>query len=180
MYMQELIGAKIGPYQIQKHLARGGMANIYLARNVENETEPLVAIKLVHSSIGEFCERFRREAEEHYILRHDHILPVLAYGESNSWCYLVTPYMEGGTLTHLLDRGPLCVQDATEVFSQLASALHYAHEQGIVHRDIKPSNVLMRDEHYAYLADFGLVKHVGLDTSLTGPDYIMGTPQYMA
>src|SRR5436853_4941137 len=102
--MQELIGMRIGPYQIQKHLARGGMANVYLARNVETESEPLVAIKLVHTSVGEYCERFRREATQHYSLHHDHILPALAYGEIDSWWYLITPYITGGTLTQCLKR----------------------------------------------------------------------------
>src|SRR5262249_32526959 len=105
--MQELIGIKIGPYQIQSHLARGGMANVYLAHNVENEAEPLVAIKLVHTSIKDYSERFRRESKELYTLHHDHILPAFAYGEYNSWCYLVTPYIGGGTLTNRLAHGPL-------------------------------------------------------------------------
>jgi serine/threonine protein kinase len=178
--MQELLGMKIGPYQIQRHLARGGMANIYLARSGETGVESLVAIKLVHTRSGEYYERFRRETQEHSPLQHDHILPVLAYGEFNSWCYLITPYIAGGTLTSRLNDGPLSVQDVTEIFSQLAGALQYAHEQGIIHRDIKPSNILMRDEHYAYLADFGLVEHVGLDASLRASGSLMGTPQYMA
>jgi serine/threonine protein kinase len=178
--MQELIGMKIGPYQIQRHLAHGGMANVYLARSGETGVEPLVAIKLVHTRLGDACERFRRETKVHGTLQHDHILPVLTYGESDSWCYLITPYIAGGTLASRLSRGPLSVQDATEVFAQLAGALHYAHEQGMIHRDIKSSNILMRDEHYAYLADFGLVKPVGLDASLIDSGSLMGTPQYMA
>jgi serine/threonine protein kinase len=180
MGMQELRGMKFGPYQIQSHLANGGMASVYLAHNVETESEPLVAIKLVHTSAGDHCERFRREAKELCALHHDHILPGIAYGEQNSWCYLVTPYIEGGTLTRRLNHEPLSLQEATEIFSQITSALHYAHEQGIIHRDIKSSNVLMRDEHYAYLADFGLVKHIGLDASLTLSGHLLGTPEYMA
>ena len=176
--MQELIEMKIGPYQIQRHLARGGMANVYLARN--SETEQLVAIKLVHASAEDHCERFRREMLELGRLHHHHILPALAYGEYDSWCYLVTPYITGGTLTSLLAKGPLSLQAAGKLFAQLASALHYAHEQGIVHRDIKTSNVLMRDEQYACLADFGLVKRVGFDISLTQAGYLIGTPEYMA
>jgi serine/threonine protein kinase len=176
--MQELIEMKIGPYQIQRHLARGGMANVYLARN--SETEQLVAIKLVHASAEDHCERFRREMLELGRLHHHHILPALTYGEYNCWCYLVTPYIAGGTLTNLLARGPLSLEAAGKLFAQLASALQYAHEQGIVHRDIKPSNVLMRDEQYACLADFGLVKRVGFDINLTQAGYLIGTPEYMA
>ncbi len=176
--MQELIEMKFGPFQIQSHLARGGMANVYLARHVE--TEQLVAVKLVHTSAGNYYERFRREILEVSRLHHDHILPSLAYGEYDSWCYLVTPYIGNGTLSNLLARGPLSPQDAGILCAQLASALHYAHEQGIVHRDIKSSNVLMRNDHYAYLADFGLVKRLGLDTNLTLSGYLIGTPEYMA
>jgi serine/threonine protein kinase len=178
--MQEPMEMIFGPYQIQRHLAKGGMANVYLAHNVETETKPLVAIKLVHTSTGDNCKRFRREIKELCALHHDHILPALAYGEQNSWCYLVTPYIEGGTLTQRLNYGPLSLEEATEIFSQIADALQYAHEQGIVHRDIKSSNVLLRDKYHVYLADFGLVKHVGFNTSLTISSYIIGTPEYMA
>jgi serine/threonine protein kinase len=179
-YMQELIGKQFGPYQIQHHLAKGGMANVFLAHHVESETEQLVAIKLVHTSTGENCERFRRETQALSTLHHAHILPALAYGEQDSWCYLITPYIENGTLTHQLRQGPLSLEEATEIFVQMVSALHYAHKQGIVHRDIKSSNVLMRDMHHAYLADFGLVKHIGRDSSLTISSLIIGTPEYMA
>ncbi len=169
---------KIGHYQIQSHLVRGGMADIYLAH--DSKEDKIVAIKMVHESAGEYCERFQREVRAMAGLVHAHILPVFDYGEHESWYYLVTPYIEYGTLNGRLDAGPLTLEEVDPILAQLAEALQFAHEQGVVHRDVKPSNVLMRDGHYVYLADFGLVKRVGQENGLTVTGYLIGTPEYMA
>jgi len=176
--MQQLEQITLGHYHIQNRLAKGGMAEVYLARDIE--TDQIVAVKLVHTSSGEYCERFRREVRVLATLSHKHILPVLDFGEHESWCYLISPYIEYGTLNERLAQGPLSLTDANQIFSQLAEALQYAHDQGIVHRDIKPSNVLMRDGTHVYLADFGLVKEEGVDNNLTLSGYLIGTPEYMA
>ncbi len=155
------------------------MAEIYLAEDIR--TGQTVAVKAVRSNNADYCERFRREARVIATLKHDHILPALDYGEYDDWCYMVTPYIEHGTLGMLLARnGPLSLTNAGEILGQLADALEFAHEHGVVHRDIKPSNVLMRDNHYAYLADFGLVKGMGAAHSLTQSGFLIGTPEYMA
>jgi len=115
-----------------------------------------------------------------FSLHHKHILPVLDYGEYESWYYLVTPYISYGTLDDRLALGALSLKEAGEILEQLAGALQFTHEQGIVHRDIKPSNVLLRDGEHVYLADFGLAKKVGEDKSFTLTGIMMGTPDYMA
>ncbi len=176
--MQELAGSQIGRYQIQRRLARGGMSEIYLAR--DSETDHQLAIKMVHTSASEYCERFQREVKAMAGLTHDHILPALDYGEYESWCYLVMPYIEHGTLSERIAQGPISLEETGRILEQLCCALQYAHEQGIVHRDIKPSNVLLRDGYHVYLADFGLVKRVGEDTGLTITGFLIGTPEYMA
>ncbi|HEX4206276.1 MAG TPA: serine/threonine-protein kinase [Ktedonobacteraceae bacterium] len=174
----ELIGAILNNYRITQHLVRGGMAEIYLAE--QQETGELVAVKMVRDSSMDHFERFRREVKTVAELKHPHILPALDDGEYGPWYYLVTPYIQHGTLNKRLARGPLTLTDAGEILEQIAGALQFAHEHGVVHRDIKPTNVLMRDDHYAYLADFGLVKSTGTDHSLTQSGYLIGTPEYMA
>ncbi|GCE05048.1 serine/threonine-protein kinase [Dictyobacter aurantiacus] len=176
--MQQLEQVTLGHYQILKRLARGGMSEIYLARDTANDQ--VVAVKLVNTGAGDYYERFRAEVKAQAAFNHEHILPVLDYGEFDSWCYMITPYIEDGTLSERLQQGCLSLAEAEQVLAQLSQALHYAHEKGIVHRDIKPSNVLMRDGTHVYLSDFGLVKRVGEDNGLTLTGYLIGTPEYMA
>ena len=165
-------------YQIKHLLARGGMSAIYLAHDTITDRD--VAIKLVHIDEFDYYERFRREARAVAQLEHDHILPAFDYGEYSSWFYMVMPYIEYGTLRNRLVNGPLALQETGRILTQLADAVQYAHEQGVVHRDIKPSNVLLRDGEHVYLADFGLVRHVEERTGLTQTGFIIGTPEYMA
>lgn len=176
--MQQLEQVTMGRYQILQLLARGGMAEIYLARDIE--TDQVVAVKLVSTGAGDYYERFRDEVKAQAGLSHEHILPVLDHGEFESWCYLVTPYIKHGTLDAHLLRGPLSLAETDHIFGQLCQALQHAHDKGIIHRDIKPSNVLMRDGTHVYLTDFGLVKHIGVNNGLTLTGYLIGTPEYMA
>lgn len=176
--MQEIVIDTIGHYRAQRLLARGGMAKVYLAQDIH--TGKLVAMKLVHSSAVEYSERFCFETKILTKLSHKHILPVIDYGECKSWRYLITPYISRGTLNQRLKKGPLSCEHAAELLDQLAQALQFAHEQGLVHRDIKASNILMKDDHFIYLADFGLAKHVDETADFSNSDYILGTPEYMA
>lgn len=177
--MQEMTNSTIGHYTILQHIARGGMSDIYLARDLSTNQE--VALKLVHTSNQEYCQRFQREVRAIASLQHEHILPALDYGEVDSWCYLVTPYVPNGTLRDLMQKGPLTLDETGKYLHQISSALHYAHQQGIIHRDIKPSNILMRDSDFVYLADFGLVKNTrNVAESLTETGFLMGTAEYMA
>jgi serine/threonine protein kinase len=176
--MREFVGETIGHYRVQNLLARGGMAKVYLARHIH--TGKSVAIKLLNSSAVEESQYFRFEAETLAKLSHKHILPVIEYGEWESWHYLVTPYISGGTLNQLLKKGPLSCEHAGNLLDQLAQALQFAHDQGLVHCDIKPSNILMRNECFVYLADFGLAKYIDEEIDSTFTNYILGTPEYMA
>jgi len=175
----------IGHYSIEDYLTRGGMSEIYLAR--DTNTQRLVAMKLVHNSKSDYYTRFRYETAMVASLTHDHILPVFDYGESGPWCYLVTPYISDGTLHQRLIQSPvpLPLRDAGMILEQLADALQYAHDCGIVHRDIKPSNILLRDGVHVYLADFGLAQRIDKapraeEGDMSQDSYLMGTPEYMA
>lgn len=178
MLMQELIDMTIDHYHIERGLARGGMSEVYLAR--DTRTDQVVAMKVVRRTVGEYYERFRREAKAMLTLRHAHILPALDYGEYDAWSYMITPYIEYGTLATRLNQGPLDINETRLILDQLAEALQYAHDHGILHRDIKASNVLLRDGNYAYLTDFGLVKSIQDEYSLTRSGFLIGTPEYMA
>lgn len=177
--MAGLEGTSLGRYRLQSRLGRGGMSEVYLAYDELMHRD--VAIKVVSSSHVDYVERFQREAKAIGNLHHNHILPAFDYGEQGPWHYLVMPYIEHETLSERLDkRGRLSLEEAGEMLHQIASGLQYAHEHGIVHRDIKPSNILLRDDHHAYLADFGLAKELNERGSVTQTGVLLGTPEYMA
>lgn len=176
--MPGLEGVTVSHYQIQRLLARGGMAEVYLAHDMD--TDQQAAIKMVHRSSGDYYERCRREVAAVALLKHNHILPALDCGEYESWYYLVTPYIEGGTLQNRLAQGPMTLEETGKILEQLVAALQFSHDHGILHRDIKASNVFLRAKDYVYLADFGLVKSIDDDYSITQSGYLIGTPEYMA
>lgn len=167
-------------YRLQQRLRRGGMSDVYLAYDELMHRE--VAIKLVSSDDGDRIQRLHREVQAMSKLSHDHILPILDYGEHNSYQYLVMPYIKGGTLRERIAKGRLTKEEAGNILAQVASALQFAHDQGIIHRDIKPSNILIDDpdEQHVYLADFGLAKVLEEGSDLTQTGYLIGTPEFMA
>src|SRR5579859_7121736 len=177
--MPGLEGRTFGHHHLKRLLGSGGMAEVYLARDEHLFRD--VAIKVVHTSRMDHFARFRREAEIIGPLAHAHILPVFEYGEEADWHYLVMPYAACGTLDDVLSRkGAFSPEEAVVLLEQIASALQFAHERGILHRDIKPSNILLRDESYAYLADFGIAKAQDERPGLTQVGVVIGTPEYMA
>jgi serine/threonine protein kinase len=172
-------GSTLGRYELRRRIAQGGMAEVYLA--YDRRVRRLVAIKVLYGRDEAFVRRFEREALAVGALTHNHILPLYDFGEQSPWYYLVMPYVEGGTLRDYLNQHhQLTLAEAASILEQIASALHYAHEQGVVHRDVKPSNILLRQDGYAYLVDFGLAKAFSGAVSLTGDGAMVGTPEYMA
>src|SRR5579884_1689829 len=194
--MPGLEGTTLGRYRLVRRLGKGGMSEVYLARDRREGRQ--VAVKVVSGVHAEYLERFRREAEAILNLRHRHILPAYEYGEQEPWYYLAMYYASYGALSKRLsaptvDRrtgrigrgnkrqgGPLRLEEAAVLLEQIASALQYAHDSGIIHRDIKPSNILLRGPRYAYLADFGLAKALEGAQGLTQTGSLLGTPEYMA
>lgn len=175
--MQHLEQAQLNQYVIQRRLAHGGMSEVYLAHDAHDQT---VALKVVHSSQDDNVVRFQREVQTLYYLNHEHILPILDSGADGFWHYCVMPYMPAGTLRNRLHEGPLSLEEADTILTQVAAALQYAHEQGMLHRDIKPSNILLGNNSHVYLADFGLAKGITHDGDLTQTGCLIGTPEYMA
>ena len=178
--MQTAMEGKIlGHYRLQSCIGQGGMSEVYLAHDEQLHRE--VAVKIVHGGRTEDLTRFRREVETLTSLTHKHILPVYDYGQEGPWHYLVMAYISQGTLAHRLSaHGPFTPVEANVLFEQIASALQYAHDQGILHRDIKASNILLQNDTYAYLADFGIAKLLERENGLTQTGTFLGTPEYMA
>jgi serine/threonine-protein kinase len=171
-------------YTIERELGRGGMAIVYLARDLRHER--LVALKALRPELAASLgpERFLREIRVVAGLTHPHILPLHDSGEASGCLYYVMPYVAGESLRDRLDReSPLPAQEAIALARQVASALDHAHREGIVHRDIKPENILLEAGH-AVVADFGIARAVsaarGGGGRLTQAGLAVGTPDYMS
>lgn len=169
-----------GRYRLLKSLRRGGMSEVFLAHDEQEQQQ--VAIKIVMSDDAENIKRQQREVHILRQLSHPHILPLLDDGISGSYYYLVMPYMQRGSLRDRLMQGKLTQQEVGVILQQLADALVCAHTHGIVHRDIKPSNILLDtdDADHIYLADFGLAKIMEQGSDITQTGFLVGTPEYMA
>ncbi|MDH5590179.1 MAG: protein kinase [Gemmatimonadota bacterium] len=171
-----------GRYHVESELGEGGMARVYRATDAKHGRA--VALKVLKPELGETIgtERFLREIDIAAKLSHPHILPLFDSGQADGLFYLVMPYVEGESLRDLLDReGALPLERAVTVASEIADALAYAHERGLVHRDIKPENILFQAGH-ASVADFGIALGTGdsTNTRLTGTGMAIGTVAYMS
>jgi eukaryotic-like serine/threonine-protein kinase len=173
-----------GQWLVQQHLGQGGMANVYLARDLKHGRD--VAIKVlrpeVASAVG--SERFLREIAIAAHLNHAHILPLFDSAEVDGHVLFVMPYVAGESLRDRIRRaGPLPVREAVDIARQVASALDYAHAHGVVHRDIKPENILLQAGQ-AVVADFGIARAIDAAAAggqvLTETGLVLGTPHYMS
>ena len=179
--MADLIGEMLGQYQIIDQIGMGGMATVY--RAYQANMDRYVAIKVLPKQLAEdpqFFGRFEQEARTIARLENKHILPVYDYGEYNGHTYLVMRYIGTGTLKNLVTRGPLALVDSVTYFTQIADALQYAHDHGVIHRDVKTSNVLIGDSQDCYLTDFGIAKLAASASHFTGTGGVIGTPAYMS
>jgi serine/threonine protein kinase len=178
--MDTVLGTTIGRYRILDRIGRGGMANVYVAEPAGGSAR--VAIKVLTPLIaenGQFIQRFRQEARVVARLKHPNIIPVVDYGELDGQAYLVMPFLPHGSLADRLQRGPVVPEEGGRVIEQIASALEFAHQNGVIHRDIKPSNILLDEEGKAWLSDFGLAYIHDASLSLTG-SAMLGTPAYVS
>jgi TolB-like protein/tRNA A-37 threonylcarbamoyl transferase component Bud32 len=180
--LANLRAALSGRYEIEKQLGQGGMATVYLVRDLKHERS--VALKVLHpdlaASLG--AERFRREIGLAARLQHPHILTVLDSGAEGESVWFTMPYVEGETLRDRLRRDrQLSLDDAVRITVDAARALDYAHSHGVVHRDIKPENILITREGDTLVADFGIARVLsGAVDRLTATGIAVGTPSYMS
>jgi tRNA A-37 threonylcarbamoyl transferase component Bud32 len=170
-----------GRYILKREIGRGGSATVYLAHDVRHER--LVAIKVLHTELSHAlgAQRFQREIKLTASLQHPHILPIHDSGETADQLYYVMPYVEGDSLRQRLSSdNRLGIEEAVRIGREVAGALAYAHERGVVHRDIKPENILFSGGH-AVVADFGIARAIDrAHEKITQQGTITGTPAYMS
>ncbi len=175
------IFSEFGDYELLEEIGRGGQGTVYRARQKSlNRTVALKLIALGHWATETHLKRFRREAEAAASLEHPRIVPIYEIGERDGTCYFSMKLAEGGPLDQLVGREPLNLRRAAEIIAKVARTVHYAHERGILHRDIKPGNVLIDGEGEPSLTDFGLVRLVETESTVTRTMEVLGTPSYMA
>ncbi len=174
--------ALAGHYSIEHEIGAGGMATVYLATDEKHDRRVAVKVLRPELAAGLGAQRFVREIEIAARLSHPHILPLFDSGEAEGLLYYVMPFVEGESLRDRLAREKkLPAEQAIRLTDQVASALTYAHDQGVVHRDIKPGNILLMGDQ-AVVADFGIARAVAAASpdGLTGTGTAVGTPSYMA
>jgi serine/threonine-protein kinase len=175
-----LQGIWFGKYRLIELLGRGGMGEVW--RAYDTVIDRIVAIKILPAEISRdevFQQRFRREAHAAARLNSPHVIPIHTHGEVDGRLFLDMRLIEGRDLQSMLDRGPLAPVRAVGIIEQVAKALSVAHRVGLLHRDVKPSNILLDDDDFAYLIDFGIARTTG-EQGLTAAGGVIGTFHYMA
>ena len=176
-----LVGTRLGKYEIHAEIGRGGMGAVY--RGYDPALDRNVAVKVLAPHLvwaKESVQRFVREARAAARLKHLGIVTIYDVGQEGGWYYFVMEYLEGETLNEFVEhRGRLLPVEVIRVLRPLADALDYAHHRGLVHRDVKPGNVIVGPEGQVTLTDFGIAR-AAQETRLTATGTIVGTPEYMS
>src|SRR5665811_2583488 len=171
-----------GRYELSHLVARGGMAEVYRAR--DQLLDRPVALKVLFPELSvdhSFVERFRREAQAAANLSHPNIVPIFDWGEEDGTYFIVMELIEGTSLAVLLsDSRTLSPAKSAQVCAQVASALSYAHRQGVVHRDVKPGNILLTTDGEVKVTDFGIAQAISTEDNLTVAGSVMGTATYFS
>lgn len=179
--MSDLIGQRLGQYELLSRINRGSTSTIYKA--YQPKLDRHVAVKVLSPHVLDeegFLDRFTQEARAVAQLDHPNIVPVYDFDQDGDVAFIVFKYVESGSLRSLMSGAPMELSLAVEIVTQIGLALGYAHKRGVIHRDVKPSNVLIGEGHWALLTDFGLAKILSGGKKLTRTGIGMGTPDYMS
>lgn len=173
-----MIGKQIGNYRILAMIGRGGMGEVYLARDLELDVDVVIKfLREEYQDDPEWQARFNREGRLNAELSHPNIAKIHYKGEIEGRQFLVFEYVAGETLEERLDRGPLAIREALPIFHKLASALSAAHQKGIIHRDLKPSNLMITPDGDVKILDFGIAKRVNTDLTTVDLEYATASSQ---
>ncbi|MEM7478566.1 MAG: serine/threonine-protein kinase [Planctomycetota bacterium] len=180
-FSQPILPCQFGDYVLERVLGRGGMGVVYEGRQASLDRP--VAVKMIRSGAlasDEEVGRFFAEAKSAAKLDHPNIVTVYQCGEQSGHRYFSMDYVPGTDLSQMIKKGPVDCRTAARYVRDVARAIQYAHDRGILHRDLKPANILVDDEDRVRITDFGLAKSVGTDTGLTAEGAALGTPSYMS
>lgn len=178
---QTILPCRFGDYVLEKIMGRGGMGVVYAGR--QTHLDRPVAIKMIRSGAlasSEEVQRFYSEARSAAKLDHPNIVTVYQCGEHNGHHFFSMDLVVGTDLAKLIQDGPMDPRRAARYVRDVAQAIQYAHDRGILHRDLKPANVLVDEDDEVHVTDFGLAKIVGHETGLTATGAALGTPSYMS
>ena len=173
-------GTPFGRYRLIELIGRGGMGEVW--RAYDTETQRVVAVKVLSANLASdpnFVQRFRREALAAAGLNDPHVIPIHHFGEIDGRLYVDMRLINGRDLQSIIADGVMDPARAVKIIEQIASALHAAHQIGLVHRDVKPSNILVTPNDFAYLIDFGIASAAG-ESRMTNTGSVIGTWAYMA
>ncbi len=178
---QPILPCRFGDYVLERVLGRGGMGVVYFGRQIHLDRP--VAIKMIRSGAlasQEEVQRFYAEARSAAKLDHPNIVTVYQCGEQDGHHYFSMDFVPGNDLSHLVEKGPVDGKLAARYVRDVARAIQYAHDRGILHRDLKPANVLIDESQNVHVTDFGLAKFIGHESGLTAEGAALGTPSYMS
>jgi serine/threonine-protein kinase len=173
------VGINFSHYRVIEHIGRGGMADVWSAR--DTRLSRTVAVKTIARDLSQELDPvklFEREAQTIAALEHPHILPIYEFGEYDGQLFIVMRYVSGGSLEDIIEAGPLPIDETLRITRAVGQALGYAHASSVIHLDLKPSNILLDSYRSPYLADFGLATMLGPEGRAANPG--SGTLLYMA
>jgi eukaryotic-like serine/threonine-protein kinase len=178
MFQQQVFS---GRYELVRHVARGGMAQVYLAKDILLSRPVALKVLFPELSVDQaFVERFRREAQAAANLTHPNIVSVYDWGQGEHTYFIVMEFVDGNTLSSMIRQGPLDVAHAARIGADVAGALDFAHRHDVIHRDVKPGNVLIDRGGRVKVTDFGIARAIGTKEGLTQTGAVMGTATYFS